>query len=181
MKLASCLLAIGVVTLLGCGQSASFPPISEWTKFDSPDAPYSILLPAKPTKQVQSSDGIDVTMYLSLVNKDLGVMTGSNAMPAEFDETDPEQCKLVLDGGMQEGISAMNGTVKEQKDLLIQGKYHCRECTATVSIPKAGNGLVRMRVFLLPGKLVQVMVIGSESQMQAPEVMKCLESIKVKI
>ncbi len=180
MKLAQCLLALGVVVFLGCGTN-TFPPSSDWITFNSPDAPYSVLLPSQPKRQVQSSDGVDVILHLCEINKDLGVITGSNDMPAELDLSDKEQIIFILDEGIQGATSAMKAKVKEQKDFLLDGKYPCRECTASISISKSNTGVVRLRYVLIPKKLIQVMVIGDDAQMSAPQVTKCLESIKIKM
>lgn len=173
------LVACTLVSTVGCGQK-SLPPIGEWITFDSPDAPYSVLLPSKPKRQAQNSDGVSVIIHLCEVSKDVAVITSNNAMPAEIDIRDKEQVRDIMDEAVKLGLGSQKATVKEQRDLVLQGKYPCREVTATMKAPNGSEGTLRLRLVLIPKMLIQVLLIGDTKEMQAPQVKECLESLKIK-
>jgi hypothetical protein len=181
MKLAYCLLLLGVATLLGCGKSSGFPPSSEWTRFNSPDAPYSVLLPSKPVRQVQESEDITVALHLCQIDENQGVITASNDLPPDIDLSDKKLVKLMFDEGIKACVNEMKGEIKEQKNLLIDGKYPARDCTAKIPFSKSQKGTARIRYVLIPEKLIQVIVIADDSEISSPEIKKCLDSINIKL
>ncbi len=173
------LLGFLLIGLVGC-KDKSLPPIGDWITFDSPDAPYSVLLPSKPKRQEQTAGDINVVIQLCEVNKDLVVITSNNNMPAEIDLKDKVQVKLIMDEAVKQGMTSQKATVKEERDLMIQGKYPCREATATLKAPNGTQGTIRLRLVLIPEMLIQVLLIGDTKDMQSPQIKECLESIKIK-
>ncbi len=126
------LVLIGVI---GCSKQSSIPPSSDWTTFNSTDAPFSVLLPSKPKRQEQSVGDIKVVMHVCDL-KDFAVLTGVNDMPSNIDLKNKAQVKIVLDEAVKGGLQAQKATLKEQRDLVLQGKYPCREATASLKAPK---------------------------------------------
>jgi hypothetical protein len=179
MTLRSSLLGILLISLVGCGKN-SVPPSSAWITFDSPDAPYSVLLPEKPKRQEQTASGIKVVMQLCDTNKNLVVITSNNDMPAEVDINNKKQVKDILDVAVTTGMAKQKATIKEQRDLKLQGKYPCREVTATLKAPNGTEGTMRLRLVLIPKMLIQVLLIGDSKDMQMPQIKECLESLKIK-
>lgn len=172
------LLFVSMLCLAGCGKSAAVPPIGDWTTFKSPDAPFSVLMPTKPKRQEQSVGGITVVMQIAEL-KDFAVLAGSNPMPINIDLKNKDQVKSILDEAVKGGMNAQKATVKEQRELTLQGKYPCRDVTASVKIPNGSTGTIRLRIALLPDKLIQVLVVGDTKAMQEPQIKECLESLKI--
>ena len=110
---------------------------------------------------------------------DFAVLAGSNDMPVEIDLKNKAQVKLVLDEAVKGGLQAQKAKLKEQRDLTLQGKYPCREATASLKAPNGSEGTIRLRIALLPGKLIQVLAVGDSKLMQTPQIKECLDSLKI--
>lgn len=179
MKLFMSLLVMLAVSLTGCSKQNAIPPIEDWITFNSPDAPYSALLPSKPKRQEQTVNGMRIALHLCDSNKNLVAVTSSNDMPIDIDINNAEQVKAVLDEAVKSGMSNQKAKVKEQRDLKLQGKYPCREVTATLKAPNGTEGTIRLRIVLLPKMLIQLLFIGDTAEMQAPQIKEALESLKI--
>jgi len=179
MNLRLGVLGLVLIGVIGCSKQNSIPPIGDWTTFNSTDAPFSVLLPSKPKRQEQSVGDIKVVMHVCDL-KDFAVLTGVNDMPGNIDLKNKEQVKLVLDEAVKGGLKAQKATLKEQRDLVLQGKYPCREATASLKAPNGAAGTIRLRIALLPDKLIQVLAVGDSTAMQSPQIKECLESLKIK-
>lgn len=176
MKLASCLLAIGVVTFLGCGKKSAFPPSNEWIRFQSPDAPYSVLMPGKPVRAEQAGGIITHTCEL---DHDQGVVTSGIQLPPEFNVSDKKMVSERLDLAVSAVAAGFAGEILNKKNLIIDKIYPARDCTI-----KANNEgqtmIIRIRLIITPDNLIQHFVVAQESESTNPLIQKCLDSIKVK-
>ena len=174
------LVALFLLAISGCNKSSSLPPAKDWITFQSPDAPYSVSLPFKPKQQTQAADGFTIKMHMCEVGNDLAVMTCANDFPVKIDIKDSQKCKFILDESMKGALANMKGSLKEQKTLYLDKKYPVREFTGTFKDPQVGTGTVRARIILTDKKLIQLLALGRDEQMQKTEVTKFLESIKMK-
>lgn len=177
MKFPLCLFALLTVCFTGCGKG--MPPIGDWITFQSPDAPYSVLMPFKPKTVSQNNAGMTINMHTCEVGKDLAVMTCSNDFPA-IDLKDKDRCEFILKESMNGAMNNIKGKLGEQKSLMLEGKYPMREFSGTFTDPKVGAGAIRARIVLMPGKLVQLIIVGKSEEITKPQVVKCLESLKTK-
>ncbi len=180
MKLASCLLAIGVVTFLGCGKKSVFPPSSEWTRFNSPDSPYSVLMPGKPVRAEQDTGDGPYVMHACELDPDQGVITSGIQLSQDFVVSDRKMVSERLDQAVSAVAQAFNGEVLDKKNLIIDKIYPARDCTIKVKASESKNLVMRIRLVLTPDTLIQVIVICEESESTNPLIKKCLDSIKVK-
>jgi len=178
MKQLICLLLLSVVTLTGCGKKSAYSSTDGWIRFKSPDGPYSVLMPVKPTStEVNDPEGSFV-MHLSDIDGDQGVMTWCMDLPPDFEVSDKKIVASALDKFTQLVAKILDGEASDKKNLIIDNIYPARD--ATIKVPHEGRTMVaRLRLVLTPDKLILVVVTAKESESTGPAVKKCLDSIKV--
>lgn len=181
MKLFHCLLVLGVLTLIGCGEKSSFPPSSEWIRFNSPDAPYSVLMPGKPELVAEDEGGGDTVMHACKLDADQAVITGSVDLPEGFDPRNKEKVSDMLDLGLKNAAENFNSKVQNKKNLIIDRIYSARDCTIKAPISDSKTAVIRIRLILIPGKMIQVIVVSTEAESANPLIQKCLDSVKIKL
>ncbi len=174
MKLLTCLLLLCVATLTGCGKKSAFSSSDGWVRFKSPDGPYSVLMPNKPVKE---GDG-DMAMYMSQIDSDQGVATASIDLGPDFVVSDKKMVAEALDMTMDLLAKRFSGTVAEKKNLIIDRLYPSRD--ATIKYQDDGTSMaLRIRLVVVPEKVIMAFVVAKESESTGPAVKNCLDSIKV--
>jgi hypothetical protein len=181
MKLVYHLLVISVVTILGCGQKSSVPDSNEWSRFQSPDAPYSVLMPGKPVREEeQDEDGV-VATHTCKYGEEFAVITGSSNLSSDFDVSNKKKVSDALDKGLASAVEVFEGEVLDKKNLIIDRLYPARDCKIKVAASKTQNIIVHLRFVLTPDKLIHVMVFANETESSNPQIKKCLDSLKIKL
>ena len=178
------LFVLGFLVLsTGCSKSTTLPAIDKWTKFQSPNAGYTVLMPNKPKKIMQSGGGEMIEMYVSEVGSKFAVITYGHPIPGfdADDLTDKKIIKQTFDGGMQGMVASKPGSkLVEQKDILVSKKYPGREFTATVTEKSIGKLTMRGRMILSKKALIMTIVIATDGEIKKPQVKDCLDSITIK-
>ena len=172
--------AIAMVLLIGCGEKSSFPPSSEWIRFNSPDAPYSVLMPGKPVREeVDGGEGV-VVSYTCNLDQAQAVITSGVELPPDFDVKDKNLVSERLNLAVKAAAAAFGGEVLDKKNLIIDKIFPARDCTIKVKADSQVM-IVRMRLVLAPDKLIQLFVVTKEAESDNPLIKKCLDSIKIKL
>ena len=160
---------------MGCG-TKTVPPIENWVKFQPPDRAYSVLMPAQP--QQKDPENSLMKMYICATPL-IEVM--SMTVQTEFDlaTSTPADQEELLSRGIKGGLSNVQGKLIEQQPFRLGDKYPGRDFTASYSFGNVKNGIMRGKTLLLDGQVFLLVVLGEKEVMQLPQVLKCLQSLKI--
>lgn len=170
------LLALCVLVFVAVPAFAEDKP--EWIRFSPKNAKCSVEMPSKPTTQpVQeiNQNGFEIKLHMFILELDggkTGYALGHSDLPAN-PETE-EATKNVLKGAQDGTTKAIKGTVVSERDITL-GKYLGREFTLDL----AGGNQYRGRLFVIEGRLYQVLVVGSKEFVNGLEAKAFLYSFEL--
>ena len=185
MKTKLIISVIIILLLSACGGSATpqaptVTPAPAWPEFTSEIGHFSVQLPSTPAEQVQtvSSDAGDIDMYIYMVEKGdaaYGVMF--NQMPEEIASlSDEASLKLMLDGGRDGALENIGGVLTSEDEISIDS-YPGRHIVFAIpeeAISGGGEGV--LRIFIVDGKMYQLIAIGGKGALPAGEVANFMDS-----
>lgn len=122
----------------------------DWIKFNSPDGKFSVLIPAEPTSQTDSS-----TTYPSYITK-MFISKGNNEFFVigwvDYESGYNFNAQSELEANRDNFIKGINGTLVSTKDIKFQG-YQAIEFVA-----QSGNFYWTSKVFMVGRRPYQLLV-----------------------
>lgn len=144
------LLCFSVAFLGGCGKTN----LDEFKEFVSEPGKFKVLMPGTPKEQMQNAAGVAFKMYTAEV-RDGGVIVGFGDMPIPKGESATDLQKR-LDGARDGMVANTKSTLTGSSNIML-GNYPGREVLA--DLPN-NQGKLRARVYIVDGRMYQVMMIG---------------------
>ena len=159
---------LSLTLLLGATQD------TKWTDVAPKDAGFSVKMPGAATQKKQK--GKAPTGDLNVI---LWVADGPNESVfvvsySDFAEVDPKSVEKRLDHARDGAVNSARGKLRSEKPIELGG-HPGRELV----IEKAGDTIVRMRIYLARRRLYQVMVLGSGPTFAAKDVETFLDSFRL--
>lgn len=147
------------------------PPMAEFT---SPDGKWKAKFPGAPREQSKAALGVTFTMWAKEPWGGKGAyIVGFGDLPIPANEPDHKRQER-LEDGVKGAAAGVGGTVRENKRILLHGRYPGRECVATITEPKAGQ--YKCRMYLVGTRAYMVIVAGEDAFVTAPQAEEFLES-----
>jgi hypothetical protein len=143
----------------------------EFKEFSSPEGRFKVEFPGTPKKTNQQAAGIKMTTYTVEEKNGAYVVAFADA-PIPSGETEA-QLRKRLDGARDGMVGNVGGKLTSESDLTLKDKYPGREVKADIPSKK---GALRARVYIVDGRLYQVMVIGTSSWITSAEATRFLDS-----
>jgi hypothetical protein len=128
-------------------------------------------MPGTPKEQTQQAAGITLKMYVVAQGND-GYAVGYADVPGVAAEQG-FQLEARLDGARDGAIRNVNGKLREEKKLTLEGKYPGREFIADVPEKKL---VLRARLYIVNGRLYQTLVVGVADFANSDTATKFLDS-----
>jgi hypothetical protein len=175
MKFLQLFAAIAVPVLL---VAADAPP-SALKEFASKEGGFSVLLPGTPNETKipipAPPGGKRTTQYLFAVNRGNGAYLVSYQDNPELEKVSAEKAQEALKRA-QTGVQNMfNGKLMNEKAITFQGNPG-REFSTEVP---AGPGVCRSRIYLVKGRLYQLIAVGVKEFPTTPEAEQFFNSFKL--
>ncbi len=161
-------IAILLFTLTGCGEAQPQAVTNAAGK-------YKLLMPGTPkTKSQNTASG--VTMHVEYYEEGNGaflVAYADTPIPADESEADTQ---TRLDEARDGALTNANGLLISESRIKLADKYHGREFRGTVG--KIRGNLVA-RVYIVDGRLYQIMALGKVSWINREVIKKCMDSFEL--
>lgn len=164
---ASLLVVIILLTLTGCGGS-------EPQALTNAAGKYKLLMPGSPKSQTEAAAGM--TMHIQSYEERDGafmVMYVDAPIPANESEA---QIQARLDGSRNGALANVKGKLISESQIKLADKYHGREFRGEITKPQ---GVIVTRIYLVGGRLYQVMALGNPSWVDRDVIKKCLGSFEL--
>jgi hypothetical protein len=140
-------------------------------EFTSADGRFKVQMPGTPKEGSQASGGATMKTY-SIESRNGAYVVGYADLPIPANE--PEAAvQERLDGARDGAVRGGNATLSNSYRITLAGKYPGREFSATLNGTK---GILRAKVYLVKGRLYQVMVIGTDSFANSSDSRQFLDS-----
>jgi hypothetical protein len=137
------------------GFTGDADPLQE-TKLD--DVKLKVLLPGKPELVTQKlPNNVALKSYLSRGNNAL-YLVATMDLPEITNEAD-DKLQERLDTARDLAVQNARGKLLKETRIKLAGKHPGREIT--IELP-AGQGVARQRFYLAEGRMVQVMIVGTQ-------------------
>jgi hypothetical protein len=157
------------------------PPVTEtaaWAEFTSREGKFSIALPGAPQKQEQAAQTPlgPMQLHLFMIASSNGVYLAGYA-DADFlaaASNDAKTISSILAGTVAGLASSLKGTVLEEGELQTE-RYTGRQ--ARLQLP--GELSANLRIFLLNGRIYQLILIHQQGKTGAPEFKQFFPSFRV--
>ena len=167
-------LALCAVVLLAVPAAAEEKP--EWKRFSPKDGKCSVEMPGKPVEApVQELKVGDGTSKLHLfILETNGGKTGYGLGVADFTAANDEVSAKALQTAQQGTATALKGKVVSERTMKL-GKYPGREFT--LDLPDGNQ--YRGRLFMVEGRLYQVITLGSKDFVNSTDARAFLYSFEL--
>jgi hypothetical protein len=172
-RLATLGLALAVLTILLDG------PVCALTEFRSEDGGFTILLPEVPQQeQVQNKDqkGQDYQQTQYQVDSENGAIVISFQDNPQLVNASLAEANAALEKGRDVLLKLANGPVQIDEPIRLTEKHPGRAFAADIP---AMQGHIRARMYLIKGRLYQILVVGTSDFAKSDESTKILESFKL--
>lgn len=153
----------------------------EWIDFAPKGGRFTLKMPAKPRTlppQDIAFPGGKSKLHMFILEVDGGkaaYMAAYNDFPEDLVTDDPDVLDAALDGARDGAVKNVKGRLLSSKAIKLDKKYPGREFTFEVS----GLGQARARIYLVDGRMYQVVVFGSEELVKGPDAKTYLDSFKL--
>jgi hypothetical protein len=145
-----CVVACGLLLLVGCGQP-------EFKEFASAEGKFTVSLPGTPEEKTEPVAGTTMTIYFLVV--------GARAYAVSFMELP------IPDGEPEEMVQTRLVT---SSNITLAGKHPGRDVVGQLS---DNRGMVRSKIYLSGKRHYQVLVMGPKSFVESAEATKFLDSL----
>ncbi|HXL80385.1 MAG TPA: hypothetical protein VN951_05855 [Pyrinomonadaceae bacterium] len=146
-----------------------------WINGAPANAGFTILMPGKPTEQVQPVAGHpDLENHLLALETSLASYVVSYLTLAD-DVTDPAIIKVLLDRGREDGLTSSGGTLKSEKEITLN-KYFGREWL--IELP--GGFSATARAYWVKRRLFQTVFITTPEPDDSAEVKRLRQETATK-
>jgi len=170
-------LSILVLALAGVAWAEDKP--KEWQLFSPEGGKFQVTVPGKPRElqqQITLPDG-KATVYMFAVEPDPNSAYLSSYVDLSSDPLPADRLKQALDGCQDGNAKSLKGTVQSQKEITIgKAKHPGREIVIVVPEKKQ---VYRARVYMVGGRLYQVVALGSKEFAESKDTDKFLGSFKL--
>jgi len=155
-------------------------PLRDWKEFSPEGGGFRVKMPGAPsktTRTIETPSG-DVKMtYYAIEREKTVFMVMRSDLPPDTVAKDP---KKVLDEARDNGVRNSGGTLREEKEIKLDGKPG-REMLLDLPPSKVkGGGIYRSRVYLIGRTHFQVMTMAPKSRENAVETKAFLDSFRFK-
>lgn len=163
-----------VLLLSGCS------PTYDWREVQGTDAPYTVMLPAKPAtySRAVNLNGMQVTMTMTAARvKNASFAVGSAPL------SDPKMAPAALQAMKTAMVKNIGGTVK--KESLVPAEAHSAEsiqieASGLLSSGGANQPVMLIARFMAKGdRIYQAVALGPEHDLPSEEVDMFFSSLKV--
>jgi hypothetical protein len=153
-------------------------PTWNWREVRSSDAPFSVLLPAKPATYERAIDlnGLQVTMSMTAAEvHGASFAIGSIAVP---DALQREQALLAMQTAMVRNIG---GTVRRQQQITLPGGLKALEIEAIGNVGNSSTPILLVARFISSGQwAIQAIVVGPQKNLPTEAIDTFLGSLKLR-
>ncbi len=164
---------IGCMGMLMLG-AVSLAQETSWSTFAPSGEGFRVQLPGKPRAMSRSAAGIEFKMYaLESPDKRSAYMVSATKLPIPANE-DAATIQQRLDGARDGALRNSRATLTKETKIRLQGKFPGREVEA--SLP-GGIGKMRVRFFIVNGKIYQTLVLGQSGFVDSKNAEKFLNSL----
>jgi hypothetical protein len=171
-------LVLGLTLALFLGQNVRADDTPSWERFTSREGGFSVLLPGTPmqrTKSLKTPFGtVNMTMVLAM-DPDAGSCYGVVYADFPADLVRPGNTDDILDAVGMGMVQGAKGKLRDTKEIKF-GAHPGRELE--MELP-GGTGIGRARVYLVKGRLYQVLTLLPGDAAQSPEAGRFLDSFKL--
>jgi len=154
-------------------------PVAEWEEFTSEEGWFSITMPSEPTEQQQKLPD-ELVLHTFMAE---GEQAAFAVMYSDFPEmiamADQEAVEKILDDGRDSALTSMSGTLVGEESASL-GDHPGRHIVYEISedtIPGGGEGI--LRVYLIDGRVFQLMALGVKGQLPAEDVERFVASFQL--
>jgi hypothetical protein len=160
-----CVVACGLLLLVGCGQP-------EFKEFASVEGKFTVSLPGTPEEKTEPVAGTTMTIYFLVV--------GARAYAVSFmelpipDDEPEEMVQTRLDDGRDGMLRNVNATLVTSSNITLAGKHPGRDVVGQLS---DNRGMVRSKIYLSGKRHYQVLVMGPKSFVESAEATRFLDSL----
>jgi hypothetical protein len=173
--LLSVLVSLNFITVLAQEPAVVHPESSPWVKASPPNSGFSVLIPGKPVEQAQPVEGHPgLESHILTLDTALGGYVVLYLELAE-DITDPEQIKLMLDKGRENGIASGGGELISETEIKLNG-YFGREW----SLKLAGGFTATERAYWVKRRFYQTIFVKTPKANDSPELIKLRQQAETK-
>ena len=159
---------LSLTLLLGATQDV------KWTDLTPKAAGFSVKMPGTATEKKQkvktAAGDLNVVLWVAEGRNDSVFVVSYS----DFAEVDPKAVEKKLDHARDGAVNSARGKLRSEKAIELAGQPG-RE----IVIEKAGETIVRMRIYLAKRRLFQVMVLGSGPIFATKDVETFLDSFRL--
>jgi hypothetical protein len=161
------LLGLVLTALAGCGTP-------QFTPFSPEGGQFKIVMPGAPREETRETKSGQLHLYTAEFSHGAYSVQWID-LPGARDEGE-EALKKRLNAERDAGVKEVSGKIVKDDEITLDGKYPGRDFTADVPSVGGQSGQMRVRLYLVRGRLFQIMVVGKKSFLESAEVGKFFDS-----
>lgn len=154
-------------------------PAAEWEEITSEEGWFSISMPSEPAEQQQNLPDELVLHSFMAEGEQAAYAVMYSDFPEMITVADQELIEQLLDDGRDGALTNMSGTLVGEESVSL-GDHPGRHIVYDISeqaTPGGGEGI--LRVYLVDGRLFQLMALGVKGELPAEDVERFLKSFQV--
>jgi serine/threonine-protein kinase len=164
-----------MMTGTGQGLFSSITAPAAWQEFSSAEGSFAVLMPGTPSYEKQSNGTalgpIDMHMFTLNIKRDAAYVIMYSDYPEIVTRANPDD---LLDGGRNGALASSKGKLVSEQNMSLDG-FPGREIV--IEVP--GEGLMRVRMFLVRQQLFQIMAVGTKEKIDHEDTAKYLTSFRL--
>lgn len=164
--------SMAVLALVACNAKPEFK------EFNAAKCGLTVLMPGEVKEESRSTEASGMTLDFTLYTATVGnsaYLISCNEYPADLMTS--ANADDVLDSALDGAIGQIGGTVDGKQSITVDGNPG-REVSGTAKI-SGQDAVVKARFILVKNRLLQAMVLGAKGQIDAADMSKFVESVKI--
>lgn len=152
-----------VLVAAGCGPKGQ--------EFVAQEGRYRVTFPAAPTTSSQPAEGRGTVHTATLALRSGALTVAWEDVVGKPELSDRERLEL----GVKGALAAVDGKARRKKDMPLAGGHTGRQ----VLIERDGRLVAEVRLYLVKGRLYQLLAVGEAWWLESPEVRQFFASFAV--
>jgi hypothetical protein len=163
------LAVVGIVAALPVSLEAVEKSSDDRQRFEytSKEGGYKAIFPSKPVEREFPLPGFNIKLKMAMVMKPAhGYVVAYADFPELLKGATDQELEKRLDGGREGALRFSGSTLVKEEKIKMEKKYPGRDITG--DLPNEA-GQMRMRMYVVDGRLYELMVIGSQTFVESPD------------
>lgn len=172
MKARILMASLVAVALVACNAKPTFK------EFNAAKCGLTVQMPGEAKEESKSTEASGITLNFTLYTATVGnsaYLISCNDYPEDLMAN--ANIDDVLDGALEGAISQIGGTIENKQAITVDGNPG-REVSGTAKV-SGQDAVVKARFIMVKNRLLQAMVLGAKGQIDAADMTKFVESVKI--